>query len=317
MELEENLISEELLEEADIAYHSNFSKDVFFECPVLLSRIPEHLSDSTILFDVKAPRRSSSSVEAEVHLCKQLGWRPVLRVEPSLYSFQESFEIIKRAAGISDKKIDVAMGALARNDLDMLRPYVRSIIARIETVNRGIQKRIIPNKEILAYLTTLGEAKGFERGIDVTLGIGETLDDITGLLRFVETHAINKVTYFLSAKQATQRRNPSSFYVARWIAETRIHFPKICIVTGTLPQREAEVGLFLKAGANAITQFPALKFFNSEFSQVIEEECRIAKRTLQGTLTDYSQLESLDRSLIKEEVRGKLEKYIATMKRTS
>ena len=315
MELEENLISEELLEEADIAFCSNFKREAYFEMPVFMSRIAEHFDETSMFFDVKAPRRSMSSIEAEVHLCKQLGWSPVLRVDNELYKFSEILDVIKKAATICDKKIDVAMGSLTRNELDMTRPYVSTIIARLASVNKGVQKRFVPNKLIFDQLATLGEAKGFEKGLDIILGMGETLDDVPELIRFIQTHGISKVTFFLADKQAAQKRPPSSFYVARWIAETRIRFPSIKIVAGTLLERQAEVGLFMRAGANAITQFPALKIFNSEQSRIIEEEFKNAKRNFIGTFSDSSKLDAIDRSLIKEEVLGKLEKYIEAMKR--
>lgn len=315
MELEENLVSEELLEEADIALCSNFTKDTWFELPVMISRIPEKAEESAVLFDVKAPRRSLSSIEAELHVCQHLGWEPILHIDQGLYNFQETYEIIKRAANICGRKVAVALGALTKNELALIRPYVSSLIVRLETVNKGIQKRIIPQKLLLGYLMTFGEARDFERGIELTLGIGETLEDISELVRFISTHDIGRVTFFVAQQKMLQKRSSSSFYIARWIAETRINFPKIKIAAGTWVQRQAEVGLFLRAGANAITQFPALRYFNSEYSRVIESECANAKRRLRGTLSDHSRLESLDRSLIKEEVRGKLDKYIAAMKR--
>ena len=101
--------------------------------------------------------------------------------------------------------------------------------------------------------------------------------------------------------------------MTRWIAETRIAFPKIEIVAGTWKGRVAEVGLFMKAGANAITKFPAVKRFNSEDAQSLEQEISTSKRNFLSTITNMNKLIQLKDLAADAETKDKLLKYIQTI----
>ena len=250
---------------------------------------------------------------AEIYLCKKLGWRlEFLTTSPDTYSFEELFEIVRKVSNLYDKKIWINFGVLSASDLDTLRPYIKGVFADIETVNKGIQRRIQPNNLIKKYIEMLSEARGIKKGIIINLGLGETTEDISLLHSFIETHYVDRVDFHftLPTKGISYKILDSSYY-ARWIAETRLKFPKIKIVAGTWVDRVAEVGLLLKAGANSITKFPAINLFNSEQAKIIEEEAKVAGREFLGTLTDLSYLKDIK---IEEDIKKELQIYLAVMK---
>lgn len=326
MENEESLVSEDLLDEAQIAFKSNFRPEVKFERAIFLSWFCSKADCdfcymSAIKKSIKSPhlaRRSLPSILAEAYLCKQLGWDISITSGYGNYRFNELVDIIKNVNELYERKVAVNLGPLSRSELDLLKPYVYSVIGSIETTNKELHKRVAPSKPLEPFLRMFGEAHDFERGINIILGLGESFNDLDGLHQFIETHNINRITFFPLVPEKGTRyiEGPSSFYVARWIAETRIRFPKIRIVAGTWADRVAEVGLFLKAGANDITKFPAIKLFNSEQAKILEEECKNAGRKLTGTLTDANYLNEINNTEINDDVKIKLDKYLSLIKKT-
>ena len=325
MQNEESLISEELLDEAQIAFKTYFKPEVRFERSIFLSWLTSKSSSDFSFTLLKRPiknaqvaRRSLTSVLAEAYLCKQLGWDVIVMNNYEVYKFDEFIEILKNVSNVYESKVAVGTIPLSRSELDIIKPYTSSIVASMETVNKDIHKRISSNKSIEPFLRMLGEAQDFDRGISITLGLGETLRGIKELHRFIETHSITRITLLplIPEKGSKYLESPSSFYITRWIAETRLRFPSIRIIAGTWIDRAAEIGLFLKAGANDITKFPAIKFFNSEQSKIIEEECRNAGRKFLGTLTDAAYLKNIDKLDVEEDIKLKLNKYVSSIKKS-
>ena len=77
----------------------------------------------------------------------------------------------------------------------------------------------------------------------------------------------------------------------------------------------------LKAGANSISKYPAIKLFGKKESYEIEKQAKRAGREFEGTLTDLPDIDweeevdklDLDEDL-KKRVLEKLEKYLKKMK---
>ena len=316
---EEHLINEELLENAHAAFSSNFKPEAWFERPIFLSwrNVMNctlcHLSQkSPDSMNPLSSRRSSSSLMAEAYLAKQAKWKMQLTTGYFPHNPDELMNICKRMMEATEERIWLDTHPIPGNDIDILKPYLTGINAPLETVSKGLRKRLYPNTAMHQFLTMFDEATHLRKGVSITLGIGETLNDIQELHHFIEMNKVDKVTFnpVIPHKNTQIKQSPSSFYMTRWIAETRLAFPKIEIIAGTWKGRVAEVGLFMKAGANAITKFPAVKRFNSEDAHSIEQEVATAKRTFTSTLTNIGMINKLKDMDVDEETKDKLMRYI-------
>ena len=85
----------------------------------------------------------------------------------------------------------------------------------------------------------------------------------------------------------------------------------------TLWRRYKEAEILFRAGANAITKFPATKLFGTEQAETIEQGARKAGRTFKGTLTKLpnidwdKEVEGLDFDpKLKEQLKEKLRLYL-------
>ena len=111
---------------------------------------------------------------------------------------------------------------------------------------------------------------------------------------------------------------------AEWIEKTREEFPEMDIQCGIWKDRVDRVTLLLKAGADSISKFPAVKKFGSEEAKAIEDGARRAMREFEGTLTKMPDVDwdaevdglELDDEL-REKVRKKLKQYLKTMEKSS
>ena len=319
--MDEKLITEEVLEEAETAFKSHFKPEARFERQVVFSTHhhinPRERGQSTQ--QSRVVKRATASVLAESILCKTLGWDLLSKANLSLYTFGEIVDLIREMSNAYEDKLWVDVGAVTKTELELLTPFVQGITATIGSVNKDIQRRVSPNTPLTTYMSMFNEARTMKHGMSITLGLGEKLDDMEELARFIETHQIDRVLFrpFKPRRASRYFKEPSSFYCARWIAETRIRFPKLTIVAGTNEHRVAETGLFLKAGANTITNFPSIRLFNSEQARIIEEEIRNAGRVLKGTLTDMRVLNKVRESRMEDHIKEKLEKYIMAMSNAS
>ncbi len=315
---EEHLVNEELLEEAHSTYASHFKPEAWFERTLYISwqnafnctlcRMTKNVVPSNPL----SAKRSHASLLAEAHLAKQLNWKVQLSTGYLAPSTQGLTETCKKIVDITQEKIWLDTRPLVGSDIDLVKPYIQGINAPLETINKGIRKRMHPSPTLHHYLTMFDDAAHLRKGVTIVLGMGETLHDVQELHHFMEMNHIDKVTFLplIPHKNTPFKKSPSSFYMTRWIAETRIAFPKINIIAGTWKGRVAEVGLFLKAGANAITKFPAVRRFNSEDAQSIEQEVITAKRTFLSTITNMEKMLQLKDIATETETKEKILRYI-------
>jgi len=318
-ESEEHMVNQELLEEAHAAFSSNFKQETWFERTIhfswnstvncTLCNLSLKLSQT---LNPLSAKRSAASLTAEAHLAKHLDWKVQLSTGHLQPELKDIIDVCKKVVSIMDEKIWLEAYPLSAADMDMLRPYLTGITAPVETINKGARKRFYNTIPLHKFIAMFDDAAHLRRGMTIVLGMGETFDDLPELHRFIEMNRIDKVIFLpvLPHKNTPFRKSPSSFYITRWIAETRIAFPKIEILAGTWKGRVAEVGLFLKAGANAITRFPAVKRFNSEDARSIEQEIATCHRTFTSTLTDVQKIYQLRNITTDEETKEKLLRYI-------
>ena len=121
------------------------------------------------------------------------------------------------------------------------------------------------------------------------VGLGETSHDLPLLINFIKTYDIDKIhVYGLIPHKGTscaETPPPTEEEQAWWIANLRIAFPSLDIQCGIWEDRIERTSLLLKAGANSVSKYKALHLFGKEISYQLEEQIRIAGRTMLGTLT--------------------------------
>jgi len=277
--------------------------------------------------NVKLARRTTESLLAEVILCKKLGWKlGFVSGGHSAYKTVEFLDLLNKIKKVQEKKVWINIGALKKSDLLLYKPYIKGVVASIETINPMVHDFVCPSKPIKPFEKMLVEAKklGLERGMTIILGIGETLDDFELLKKFIKRYGITKIhIYGLNPQKGTIFENsppPTVGYQSEWISKTRKAFPDIDIQAGIWLDRVNTVAQLLEAGANSISKFPALKSFGSPEAKEIEKQARLADRKFLGTLTKLPEINwtkevdklKLDDAL-KEKVKIKLNAYLKKM----
>lgn len=325
------------MEKADQIYLENWSKEVYYGRCIFLSWYCERATckfcfRSTIKHKIKhasSAKRSMASILVEAVLAKQLGWNiEFLTGGYGIYPFDELIEIIKNVNTIIGRKVWVNLGYFDPEQLRQLKPYVEGICASIETVEENLHNELCPDKPIQPYSEMLKQASGmgFKKSITIVIGLGEKEEDIKLLHQFITEHQLDRITFYamkpVPGTIFENKEGPNSEYYAQWIAQTRIKFPQLEIVAGTTARRFAEAELLFKAGANAITKFPATKQFATEKARVIEEGAAQASRTFQGSLTQLPDIDwdskvdelTLEEEL-KEKVKEKIKIYLSQMRK--
>ncbi|MBT3985592.1 radical SAM protein [archaeon] len=268
----------------------------------------------------KHARRTKESMIVEAILAKNLGWRiEFLTGGYKIYPIEELVDIAKIISKVYGEKIWLNLGALKKEELELFKPYVKGVVASIETVNPELHKTICPDKNIEDYEEML-KIEGFMKSMTIVVGLGEKREDFPLLKEFIQKYKLDRITFYaLKPVPGTPyEEGPSTEDYCYWISETRKAFPELEIIAGTTARRVGEVSKVLEAGANAITKFPATKKFNSEEARVLEAEVAKAGREFVSTLTklpDIDWAKEVDKLDIenKEEVKKKLFLYLDKM----
>ena len=151
----------------------------------------------------------------------------------------------------------------------------------------------------------------------------EKREDFEKLAAFIERHKLSRITFYAlkPVRGTPYDHGPSTIDYAWWIARTRIRFPALQIIAGTAAARVDEVDILLRAGANAITKFPATKMFGTEKARLIEIKAASAGRDWVSNLhklpdIDWdSQIDALDISEeLKEKTKLKMRSYLEMMR---
>jgi len=254
-----------------------------------------------------------------------LGWKiEFLSTGYGSYTQEELIQILKISSETIKEKLWLNIGYLDEKEINKFFPYVKGISASIETVNWKLRKEVCPSKPIepMLKMLALADKYNLKKAITIIIGLGERIEDIEELFKFIEEYKLDRVTFYsLNPHEGTAfTKGPETSYYVQWIAKTRIKYPKLEIIAGSWVNRIEEINLLLKAGANAFTKFPALKLFNSTFAKQIEEETKKAGRELKSNLTkvpnvnwemEINQL-NINKDL-KQEIRLKLKQYLKRM----
>jgi biotin synthase-like enzyme len=311
-----------LLERANKVYLENFPPTTWFGRCIFLSWYCDlgtckFCFRSTIKHKIqyaKNAKRSKASIIADAVFGKNLGWElEFLTGGYRIFSFGEMKEIIKIISEVYQKKIWINLGVLNEDQLNELHPYVEGICASIETVNKTLHDKVCPDKKMEPYLDMLklAKKKNFKTSMTIVLGLGETKDDFTELSNIIKDYKLDCITFYaLKPIPGTVfKESPDIDYYTWWVAQTRINFPKLRIITGLTPKHPEYAELLLKAGSNALTKFPVVKKFNSEDSKLIELQIKNAGRTLQGSLTKLPNIDwekEVNRLSIDPELKNKI-----------
>lgn len=315
-----------ILSKASQVYNQNFKDVAWFGKCIFLSWYCKY-GDCKFCYrstmpkniDPEKARRSLPSIIVEALLAKNLNWRiEFLTGGYGIFPFEQLVELCRIVSQIYGEKIWLNMGLLTNEQLEQLRPYVKGIVASIETINPEIHKKVCPTKPIEPYSKMLKELKGFKKSITIIIGLGENIDDFPLLEKFIKEHDLDRITFYaLKPVKGTMFENstgPDSEYYAEWIARTRIAFPKLEIMAGITPKRAQDVKIILQAGANAVTKFAAVKLFNSERAKLFERLAKEAGRTFQSKLTNMPKIdwdEQVDKIDVDEETKTATKKLLA------
>ena len=260
----------------------------------------------------KNARRSLSSMIVEALLCKKLGWRiEFLTGGYKIFPIKEMVEKAKIISQVYGEKIWLNLGVISKADLEKFKPYVKGIVSSIETVEPELHRQVCPDKPIEPYEQMFGYASNFKKSMAIVIGLGEKKEDFKLLEKFIEKHKLDRITFYAlkPVKGTSFTEGPKTEDYLWWIAQTRIRFPQLEIIAGTTARRYEEVGLLLKAGANAFTKFPATKMFGTKEAQQIEIDIKKAGRKFLGTLTEIPALD-WDKEVEKLGLDGGLEKEV-------
>jgi len=278
--------------------------------------------------DNKKAVRSKESLLAELVLCKKLGWE-IGFISGGIGAFSQTKfrDLLKEMYNVAGEKFWLNIGPLNEKELKEYLPYTKGVVGSIETVNQKIHDKVCPSKPMQPYFEMFEKAKklGLKRAITIILGLGETIDDFDKLCEIICKYGIEKIHFYgLNPQKGTAFENskpPSTEYQAEWIRKTRKEFPNMDIQCGIWKDRVDRVGALLKAGADSISKFPALRYLGSEEAKEIEKQAGSAGMQFRGTLTKLplidwdAKVDDLDLDdELKEKVKNKLEQYLRRMK---
>jgi biotin synthase-like enzyme len=271
--------------------------------------------------------RSFASLLAETIITKKLGWDyGFLSGGIGVFSDDKLLDLLKKTNEIMGEKVWINIGVLSKKQMQLFKPYIKGVVGTIEVLDPELHKKICPSKPITPVERMFDDAKelGVERGMTLIVGLGETIDDFVLLKKFIKRHGVTKIhIYGLNPQKGTifeKTAPPTIGYQSEWIRMTRKAFPGINIQAGIWLDRVGYVSELLKAGANSVSKFPALKSFGSKEAKEIERQARLANRKFLGTLTRMPKVDwdwevdklSFDDGL-KAKVKSKLMAYLKNM----
>lgn len=322
-----------LLEQAEKTYWQNFDGKAWYGRCIFISWYCS-LADCTFCFrstnrhkemHPAGSRRSMGSILLEALFSRIFHWRiEFVTGGYGIMPFSDLLDIMKNVSIVYGEKIWLNLGVLSPKQLEQCLPYVKGVYGSLETVTPGLHEHVCPSKPLAPYekmFATLDPQ--LKKSICIIVGLGDTISDMQHLFDFVEKYQIDRVTmYALKPVRGTEYTNgPSPDEYFQWIARLRIRFPSLQIVAGTNLRRCEEVGYLMKAGANAVTKFPATKQFGTKKAQLVERLIKEQNRNFTSTITllpdldwnaEIDQLPILDE--YKQEMKEKLPSYLQRFK---
>ena len=316
----------ELIESANLIYKSNFPNTTYFERAIFISWYCA-IGDCSFCYmstqqsKISEPKRARRKIEgilADAFLCRKLGWRiEFISGGVESYTTEELEVLLNYINEIYHEKLWLNIGILDKSRLLRLKPYLLGITGTVETVNPLLHKQVCPSKPIkpIEYMFRVCEEIGLKKAITIIIGLGETIDDFPLLEDFIRMHNVDRITFYaLNPIKGTvfeANNGPEIEYFLEWIAMTRISFPKLDIIAGLWVNKIEHISLVLKAGANALTKFPAIKLFGSEYCKMFEERAK-SERELIGTLTTMPKidLKEIDEMKIEDSLKVRVKEKV-------
>ncbi|MFP4524476.1 MAG: radical SAM protein [Candidatus Woesearchaeota archaeon] len=287
-----------LLEQAQKAYQDSFDGDAWFGRCIFLSFYCER-GTCTFCFrsvakhqrrHARKARRSLASILTEALLIRAFNWRiEFLTGGYGILDDEELLRTIKLTSQALGRKLWVNLGAIPKDLLERMTPYVEGVVSSIETMNPALHEQVCPDKPIEPYEEMMSEAKklGLKNGMTLIIGLGEREEDFPLLEEFIKKHGIERITFYAlrPVKGTPHTKGPTREQVTWWVAKTRAAFPHIEIIAGTAEYRLDETPLLLEAGANALTKLPATKMFNTAKAEELERLVESTGRKWTSTIS--------------------------------
>ncbi len=302
---------DDLLGQASIVYNKNFPPVTWFERAIFISWFCAKPTCKfcfmyTIKDTIKQPRfarRRLESIFAEALITKVCGWEiGFVSAGIMSWSTQDLKEVLEGIYKITGKKQWLNLGVLRESQIKELLPYIEGITGTVECVNEELRKDIVPDKPIgkIDEMFMVADKYSIKKSITIIIGLGETIEDYPKLAILIKKWNIDRINFYrlVPHHNTEYTQGPDTEYYLKWIAQTRIDFPKLVIIAGSWPDKTEEVPMLLRAGANAITKLPAIKNFGQKAAHEIENGAKEAGRKFIGTLTKYPDVD-IDKELKK------------------
>ncbi|MEM2138532.1 MAG: radical SAM protein [Candidatus Woesearchaeota archaeon] len=312
----------ELIEKANLIYNQNFSPITWFERAIFISWFCAKPTCKfcymyTIKDKIKKPafaKRRLESIFAETLITKICGWEiGFLSAGISSWATKDLKEVLSGMYKITGKKIWLNFGTLRENQIKELLPYIEGITGTVECVNEKLRKDIVPDKPLdkIDEMFSLCDKYNLKKTITIIIGLGETINDFPKLEYLIKKWNLDRINFYrlVPHENTIYKNGPETEYYIKWIAKTRIAFPKLIIISGSWPDKTEEIPLLLKAGSNAITKLPAIKNFGKKPAYEIEQGSKSAGRNFLGTLTKYPKVD-IDNELKKLDFSNELKQKI-------
>ncbi len=290
--------TEELLRKATETYDQNFDGQAWYGRCIFISWYCS-LDDCAFCFrsakkfqklHPKGTRRTMESILLEALFCRIFNWRiEFLTGGYGMLPFAELLEIVRNVYKVYGKKLWLNIGVISKQNLEQLHPYVKGIVASIETANPELHRKICPSKPIQPYEQMIAELDtlGYKKSAAFIIGLGEEITEINHLFDFIGKHQLDRITVYAlkPVKGTIYTQGPSVDEYLQWLARVRIKFPKLEIIAGTNLRRCEEAGYLMKAGVNAVTKFPATKQFGTKKAVLFEKLIREERKKFISNLT--------------------------------
>lgn len=313
-------------------------KEVYFERALFFSWYCG-LGDCTFCYmsvqknkitDPKKARRRFESVFAEAIISKVLNWKiEFVSGGYDSYEFEELVFLIKGIYSITNQKQWLNLGTLTKDQLIAMKPYTQGYAGTIETVNWNLRKIVCPSKTMTPIYKSFEycDEIGIDKSITIIIGLGETIDDVKHLIKFITENGIKRITFYAlnPHKETPFKTSPSKEYYCEWIRKTRVALPDLEIIAGAWVDKTDYYSAMLLAGADHITKIPSIRQFNNEKLQAITKEIESTGVNFKSNLTKLpsidwnAKVDNLDSNIfnseMKEKIRKKLESYLKQMKK--
>ncbi len=327
--------TEQLIEKANKIYLNHFPATTCFERAIFFSWWCG-INDCGFCYMSALPKdkvskeesiRHEASILAEVWLCKKIGWNiGFFTGGINAFSADKVFDMLKKM-NIIYGKVWLSVGPLSKTQLEKYAPYIEGIVGSLETINEEIHNKACPSKPLGPYFRMFDAAYelGLKTAMTFIVGLGESKKDLATLIEVIQRYHISKIhMYGLIPHEGTLYANaqlPTAEEQAWWIAQTRIAFPTLDIQCGIWSDRTERISLLLRAGANSISKFQAIKLFATKSAREIEKQAALSGRKFLGSLTVIPELDineidafGFDASLTSQ-IKKKAEQYLKLMKR--